>query len=217
MSLEPAHQSGDPLEAHSVALSDELGINAGCAVGLARDAVDVADAIEQCPIALGAGRRRRGRSSEGSADRPLRCTMPCSQIPQAYLARAVMITRNCVGMMFRRSLCSSRIFTISTQPHGESRIFGLSNLPAMILNCRPCGVNRRAHRATLARAAGPARRSWRPAARCSCLGHTLTPTEIIFLLRPEDQPATIPTSSLCNCAKCSADISKIGSYIKEFR
>ena len=51
------HQSGDPLAAHSVASIDELGMDAGCAIGSSRDVMDVADAIEQCPIALGAGRR----------------------------------------------------------------------------------------------------------------------------------------------------------------
>ena len=45
--------TADPL-----ALSDELGMDAGCAVGPARDAVNVADASEHCSIALGAGRRR---------------------------------------------------------------------------------------------------------------------------------------------------------------
>ena len=50
-----AHQSGDPLAAHSAALSDELGMDAGSAVGALRDAVDLTDAIEQCPVALGAG------------------------------------------------------------------------------------------------------------------------------------------------------------------
>ena len=53
-----AHQSGDPLAAHSVALSDEFGMDAGGAVGPARGAVDVTDAIEHCSVALGAGRRR---------------------------------------------------------------------------------------------------------------------------------------------------------------
>ena len=50
-----AHQSGDALAAHSAALSDELGMDAGCALGALRDAMDLADAIEQRLIALGAG------------------------------------------------------------------------------------------------------------------------------------------------------------------
>jgi len=50
-----AHQSGDPLAAHSAAPSDELGMDAGSTVGALRDAVDLADAIEQRLIALGAG------------------------------------------------------------------------------------------------------------------------------------------------------------------
>ena len=53
-----AHQSGDPLAAHSAASIDEIGVDAGSTIGASRNAMNLADAIEQRPIALGAGRRR---------------------------------------------------------------------------------------------------------------------------------------------------------------
>ena len=57
MPLKPARRINlaTRLRAHSVASIDELGMDAGSTVGASREAVDLADAIEQRLIALGAG------------------------------------------------------------------------------------------------------------------------------------------------------------------